>query len=157
MVTIILQSLYFFLPAFIAYLAANLSKPIWKQPIHKIFGKHTWTSLLAAIVNGTLIFWIQKLVYTPSQELALINYHDVSIIYGLLLGLGAVLGEMIKDFFKIRKKIIHWWFWDETSFIFGALILGSFIYVPSAAVSGIILISGLVLHLGISYLAQKYI
>jgi len=157
MVSIIFQSLYFFLPAIVAYLAAKLTKPIWKHPIHKIFGQHTWTNLLAAAVNGTLVFWLQKLAYTPGQALALIDYHDFTLVYGLLLGVGVVLGEMIKDFFKIRKKIPHWWFWDETSFALGALILGFLIYVPNAAVSGIVVVASLVLHLAVSYLAQKYI
>jgi len=157
MVSIVFQSLYFFLPVFVAYLAVKLTKPIWKYPIQKRFGQHTWTNLVAAAVNGTIVFWIQKMVYTPGQALALIDYQDFTLTYGLLLGVGTVLGEMIKDFFKIRKKIAHWWFWDETSFALGALIIGFLVYVPSAAVSGIIILSALILHLVVSYVAQKYI
>jgi hypothetical protein len=151
MVTIILKSLYFFLPALLAYLAAHLTKLAWKKPIWKKLGDHTWIGLGTAVIVGILIFWIQKMIHVEGSSIAIIDYADFTIIYGLLLGLGTVLGDLIKDFFKLRTKFSHWWFWDETAFIFGSLILGFFVYVPAAAVTGIILIAGFILHLGITF------
>jgi len=102
MLLIILKSLYFFLPAYFANMAPVLLRwiPILEKPVNEErFGKNkTWRGILVAIIIGSFVFSIQKILYAVGfQTLSLINYNDFSPLLGLLLGLGAILGDMIKS------------------------------------------------------------
>ena len=156
----ILASLYFFLPAYIANMSPVLFRklPFLGKPINKtLFGAHkTWRGLFVAVVAGTLVFYLQKTAYLSGfTSLALIDYSDFSLTLGFLLGLGAILGDLVKSYYK-RKMGIEpgkpWPFWDQEDFVFGGLLLGFFVYVPSAETALVIFLASPILHVLVNYI-----
>ncbi len=150
--SLILQSLYFFLPAYLANMAPVLvgKVPVLGSPISKkIFGAHkTWRGLVIAPIVGGVVFWLQKLFVVES--LWLIDYADYSILLGVLLGLGAILGDLLKSYYKRKAGIKSgkpWWGFDQLDFVIGAIVFSWFIYVPKAEVVLVLLIVSPVLHM----------
>ena len=152
---LMLQSLYFFLPAYLANMSPVLFRfiPWGSQPINeKWFGEHkTWRGLIIAPLISSLIFLLQKFSFQEGfVDLAIIDYADFSLLLGFLLGLGAILGDLVKSFFKRRRGLQpgeRWLFWDQLDFVMGGLILGSFIYVPKVEVVLILIAASPILHI----------
>lgn len=151
----LLKVLYFFLPAYIANMAPVLFKFVAMKdtPIsEKHFGKNkTWRGLLVATVAGTVVFWIQKMAYTQGfTSLALIDYADFSLLLGFLLGLGAILGDLVKSYYKRHAGIPPgkpWVGWDQIDFVLGALLfIAPLIVLPPVAALLILIVSPL-LHI----------
>ncbi|MEK6901094.1 MAG: CDP-archaeol synthase [Nanoarchaeota archaeon] len=150
----ILKALYFFLPAYIANMAPVLVKkvPFLNRPVHeKRFGSHkTWRGLVAAVLAGGLVFWLQKIAYTMGfRSLAVIDYHDFSVLLGFLLGAGAILGDLVKSYYKRKGGIKpgHSWIpFDQLDFVIGGIIGSFFLYVPPASIVLVLLIVSPVLH-----------
>ncbi len=156
----ILESLYFFLPAYFANMAPVLFKwiPFLNKPVHsKLFGKNkTWRGLIIAPLIGTLIFWLQKYFHTQGfQALSLIDYADFSLLFGFLLGLGAILGDLVKSYYKRKNKIKEgrlWPLWDQLDFVLGALILSFLIYIPKADTIVVLVLLSPILHVVVNHL-----
>lgn len=156
----ILKALYLFLPAYFANMAPVLLKkvPFLGKPIHeKWFGAHkTWRGVLAAVLMGLIIFAIQKAGYNAGfTELAVIDYSDFSVAFGMLLGFGAIFGDLIESFLKRRAGIPpgrRWFPWDQIDFVIGGLLFMLFIYVPPVEVAAIILIGSPLLHIIVNHL-----
>ncbi len=152
---LIAQSLYFFLPAFFANMAPEFFKWFpFNKPVHKkLFGKNkTWIGLIVAPITGLLVFSIQKILFTYDffWRLSIIDYSDFSLLFGVLLGGGAILGDLIKSFFKRRKKIKpgnSWKPWDQIDFAIGGLLFSWFMYVPKVEITVIILTASFFLHM----------
>lgn len=157
---IVLDSLYFFLPAYIANMSPVLFRklPIANKIINaKVFGKNkTWRGVLIASIMGTLVFYLQKIAYISGfTKFALIDYSDFSLTLGFLLGLGAITGDLVKSYYKRKAKIEPgkpWPFWDQEDFVFGALILSFFVYVPPAEVAAVLMLASPLLHVAANYL-----
>ena len=156
---LIAQSLYFFLPAYCANMAPVLFK--WLPlglPIHeRLLGQNkTWRGLIVSIIIGGLVFGMQKAAYKPGfQSLAIINYGNFSIAFGLLMGAGAILGDLIKSFYKRKAGIpagARWLPWDQLDFVFGGLLLPFFIYVPPAEVTLVIVVLSPFLHIIVNHI-----
>ncbi len=102
----------------------------------RILGDHkTWRGLIAGIVAGTLVFEMQRFVYEAqvASPLALIDYSVHPLLPGLLMGLGAGVGDAIKSFFKRRIDIepgASWPVFDQLDFFLGAYLFVSFVYAP---------------------------
>lgn len=159
---LILQSLYFFLPAYFANMAPELFKwvPAGAKPIHqKKFGDHkTWRGLVVAVVLGTIIFLIQQWLYQFDlfYEISLIDYNGFPFWFGSLLGLGAILGDLIKSYYKRKEGIKpgeSWKPWDQLDFVIGGIIGSFFFYVPPASVVAILLIISPLLHITVNHIA----
>ena len=155
---LIISSLYFFLPAFVANMAPEFFKwvpfnqPIWGRKLGK---NKTWRGVIVAVVFGIVVFWLQKWLFqfTFFKSISLINYVDFSLGYGFLLGLGAILGDAVESYFKRKNKIgsgESWMPYDQIDFAIGALVLGWLMYVPKAEVATIILVFSFILHLIVS-------
>lgn len=159
-IELILKSLYFFLPAYFANMAPILFKwlPILDKPIwEKKLGKNkTWRGLSAAIIVGGVVFWIQKFAYQQGfQNLAIIDYADFTPLLGFLMGAGAIIGDAVKSYKKRKKSIKpgeRWLFWDQLDFVFGALALGFFVYVPQAEVILVLVVASPVLHIAANHI-----
>ena len=157
---IILKALYFFLPAYFANMAPVLLKwiPLPNKPIQeKILGANkTWRGLFLGIGLGTLVFYLQKLAYQAGfTSLALIDYDGFSILLGILLGSGALLGDLIKSYFKRKRKIKpgqRWMPWDQLDFVLGGLILGMLVYVPPPEIVLVLLVISPFLHILFNHL-----
>ncbi len=159
---LILQSLYFFLPAYFANMAPELFKwvPAGAKPIHqKKFGDHkTWRGLVVAVVLGTIIFLLQQWLYQFDlfYKISLIDYNGFSFWFGSLLGLGAILGDLVKSYYKRKEGIKpgeSWKPWDQLDFVIGGLLGSLFFYVPPASVVAILLIISPLLHITVNHIA----
>jgi len=129
----ILQTLYLFLPAYIAnmapVIAGKLKLPLG-TPVHeKALGKHkTWRGLIAGYIAALLVliiqFYLQKSGSTTS--LNFFNYQQISLPhYALILGGGALFGDMLKSFFKRRLSIKPgrpWPPFDQIDLVVGVII-----------------------------------
>jgi len=159
MLTLVLKSLYFFLPAYLANMAPVLvkkipfaDKPIWAKKL----GTHkTWRGIISAVVFGTIVFWLQKVAYVAGfKSLALIDYSDFSILLGFLLGSGAIFGDAMKSYYKRKADIKEghpWPVFDQIDFVIGGLVFSWFVYVPAAEVALIVLVLSPLLHFLVSY------
>ncbi|MBI2151542.1 CDP-archaeol synthase [Candidatus Woesearchaeota archaeon] len=157
---LIAKALYFFLPAYFANMAPVLvkkipflNKPVWEKKL----GSHkTWRGLFFGSVAGVLTFWLQKLAYINGfQNLALIDYTGFSILFGFLLGFGALLGDAVKSYYKRKADLSPgkpWIPFDQLDFVFGAIILGFLMYVPPVEIVLILLIVSPLLHLLTNYM-----
>ncbi len=156
---LLLQSLYFFLPAYFANMAPVLLRflPLG-LPVHeRLFGPNkTWRGLLVAPLMALLIFWLQKWAYQAGwfTGLAIIDYADFSVTFGFLLGAGAILGDLVKSYYKRKAGIRpgqRWIPWDQLDFVIGGLVLGFFVYVPPVEVAFTLLVVSPFLHMAVNH------
>ncbi len=102
----------------------------------RILGDHkTWRGLLAGIVAGALTFELQRFAYEAefARRLALVDYSAHPLLPGLLMGLGAGVGDAVKSFFKRRIDIepgASWPVFDQLDFFLGAYLFVSLVYAP---------------------------
>ena len=155
---IILQALYFMLPAYIAntapVFATKIFGPKFNWPIDfglKIKGKpllgknKTWRGFIAAVIAAILIVYLQKYLYTFAwaKDLSLFDYSKINLwLAGFLFGFGVILGDAVKSLVKRRKSLepgAKWFPWDQMDFL-GALLLIHFVYIPDLLVVLIIII-----------------
>ena len=169
MANIILQCIYFMLPAYFANMAPVLAKNMFRKltlPIdfnirigkNAVLGKNkTYRGLVAGILVAIIIAYIQFFLNENNilADLALVDYSNWLLI-GFLLGFGAMFGDMVKSFVKRRfglKPGTPFVPFDQLDFVFGSLI---FIY-PVARLSmekmAIILFISFILHMVINHIA----
>ncbi len=142
---ILVQLLYFMLPAYIANMAPPLGKNILKfmaVPVDMnkkfrgkpILGSHkTWRGFFLAVAAGMIVFWLQKMAYSIGffSELSLFDYSGASIAVGALLGFGAMFGDSLKSFFKRQAGIKSgkpWVPFDQIDFSIGAIAFAAPFY-----------------------------
>lgn len=153
MLSIILQSLWFFLPIGAANMTPVISKNIlkfWAVPVsEKWLGSHkTWRGFILGILAGELVYLIQW--YGNWEALSLFNYQDYPWWAGFLLGFGALFGDAVKSFIKRRlgKKPGAIWFpWDQIDYTVMGLLLGTIIFPIGWETWAVVIILGLGLHI----------
>ena len=130
----ILETIYFFLPAGFANMAPVFFKNYFKKiaiPLDngktvygkRIFGDHkTVRGIISGIGLGTFVAFIQSLIpYTPFQSIDYTNW----FLLGILQSSGALIGDLIKSFFKRQLDIApgkSWIPFDQLDFVIGAII-----------------------------------
>jgi CDP-2,3-bis-(O-geranylgeranyl)-sn-glycerol synthase len=134
----------------------SLAKPIDGGRImngQPLFGANkSWRGLLAGIIGGLIISGIQAILFRTSpffQDLSLFDYRPIWIYFGILAGTGAIIGDLIKSFFKRRVNIKagdSWPIFDQLDFIFGFFIFTFFIFWPGWSVFIIVCLITLILH-----------
>jgi len=155
------QSLYFFLPAYFANMAPIIFKwfPYGSSPVCEKYlgGNKTWRGLIAATLTGGFIFWVQKLLFNAGfQKLAGIDYADFPILLGFLMGLGGILGDLVKSYHKRKAGIkpgYRWFPFDQIDFVIGGLIGSFFIFVPPVEVVAVLFLATPVLHIVVNHAA----
>lgn len=141
--TFILQCLWFFLPAYVANMAPPiaahfgilefLNKPVdfGKKFFDKeILGSHkTWRGLIVGVCAGFATYFIQVLLYKKSDffaSVSILDYQNINPwLFGILIPLGALCGDMIFSFFKRQLNIApgeSWMPFDQTDYVFGVMI-----------------------------------
>lgn len=90
----------------------------------KLLGNHkTWRGLFFGILMAVITVFIQKNMF-PDIPFKLLDYNIVNpLTVGPLLGTGALIGDMVKSFFKRRIGIRpgnSWIPFDQTDWIIGA-------------------------------------
>tara|TARA_Y100000310_G_C20580310_1_gene762637 strand:+ start:395 stop:937 length:543 start_codon:yes stop_codon:yes gene_type:complete len=144
MVNILLQAAYVMVPAYFANMAPVLTKRILSslaKPIdggmmlggRPLFGRNkTWRGFLMAVVFSVIITFLQS-VFSSNvlfADLGLVPYATVWLPLGILMGVGAIGGDLVESFIKRRlgkepgKRFLPW---DQIDFVLGALILSSLI------------------------------
>jgi CDP-2,3-bis-(O-geranylgeranyl)-sn-glycerol synthase len=141
----LLSVLWFFLPAYVANMSPVLVHGHFEAlavPIDggrsfrgkRIFGDHkTWRGLVAGVLAGVLVFELQRFLYLRgiAASLALFDYGAHPLLPGLLMGLGAGVGDAVKSFFKRRVGIApgaSWPVFDQIDFLIGAYLFATPIY-----------------------------
>jgi CDP-2,3-bis-(O-geranylgeranyl)-sn-glycerol synthase len=132
MIKEILETLWFFLPILVANqcpgFAVRLNMPGANVPVSsKWLGEHkTWAAYYAGPFGAlcTLLIQYQLILIAPSM-FGLFKYRTNLCFAGLFLGLGAILGDHIKSFFKRRlgkSPGTAWWPFDQLDFVIGGII-----------------------------------
>ncbi|KKU80060.1 MAG: hypothetical protein UY05_C0015G0003 [Candidatus Peregrinibacteria bacterium GW2011_GWA2_47_7] len=165
----ILQALYFMMPAYLANMAPVLFKwiPWGNKPLDggarwhgkPLFGSHkTLRGLIAGICGGVAAIWLQRALNLIDLEL--IKYSALSpallTLIGMCFGAGALLGDLIKSFFKRRLGIKdggQWIPFDQLDFVFGALLAVSPFFIPPTPHLLVILIATPFLHFATNVIA----
>lgn len=133
----LLKCFYLMLPAFFANMAPvmvkkigllafpiDFNKKIGSKPI---FGKNkTFRGFFFGIVFAVIVAYVQYLLYGVEafRNISFLDYQNW-LLFGFLMGFGALTGDLFKSFFKRRiginpgEKFIPF---DQTDFVVGALI-----------------------------------
>lgn len=173
MISYLLFSLWFFLPAGVANmipifaaklpLLKNYSFPLdaYKKIGNKrILGNHkTIRGMVSGVVIGICVVYIQQYMYTRLSILhsfVLINYSLIHpYILGGLLGFGALFGDACKSFVKRQFVITEgksWLFFDQIDYVIGGIVFsGIYIHLPFL-VWGYIIVIWFCLHLLVSFI-----
>lgn len=141
---LLLKLIYFMLPAYFANMSPVFAKYIFSRQIvspidfgvktggHPLFGKH---KTIGGFIFGALVAlgigYLQFILYPRLKDFCFIDYHNLWATASLLLGLGALIGDLVKSFFKRMINIKagkSWLPFDQLDFVIGALIFVSPVY-----------------------------
>lgn len=174
-VTLLLMAVWLMLPAYVANMAPVFAarfgfvRPL-AQPVdfgiriggEPLFGSHkTWRGFVVGSIAAVVTIWFQSLLFPIDffNTISLLSYTSINIaLYGLLLGFGALMGDLVKSFFKRRMKIpsgVDWHPFDEIDFVIGALVLLSFIFKPPFAIVIFALAVSPLLHIAANRIGHK--
>lgn len=137
---ILLQIVWFFLPAYAANMAASIFKiKFLSKPIsEKLFGSHkTYSGFFTGTFLAILVIVLQRILFKIDffENISLVDYSgDNYLLIGFLLGFGALFGDTLKSFFKRRIGILagdRWIPFDQIDYTCGALLLSLFFWQPS--------------------------
>ena len=110
----------------------------------------------AATLAGGLVFGCRKDCSQPVlKNFALIDYADFPVWFGFLQGAGAILGDLVKSYYKRKSGIKPgepWLFWDQIDFVIGGIVLGFLWYVPPAGSVAVLLAASPILHALVNYI-----
>ncbi|MFA6919020.1 MAG: CDP-archaeol synthase [Patescibacteria group bacterium] len=171
---IILKAFYFALPAYFGNMApVFLAKLKWFEFLNvpvdfdkriggqAIFGNHkTWRGLISAPIAGIFICFIQLLIYKIPffNSISLFNYSEHWLWFGFLAGLGAIIGDLIKSFFKRRLRInpgMPWPILDQLDLTIGFLAFTFWIVRPDLFIVWTLLFLGIILGYGSNLIAYE--
>jgi len=157
---LLLKSAYFLIPAYFANMAPPLAKklkifeclahPVDNNKVlrdgRSLFGRNkTYRGFLVGLIGGVLGAYLQMLLFNipffRSISVVGIDYssHAVVLLIGMLMGVGAITGDLIESFFKRRLNIGSGEMfvpWDQTDLVMGAyLFMLPFVYIYKILVS----------------------
>lgn len=150
----VLSLAYFFIPAYVANMAAVYSRRfnILNYPLdfglkirkERIFGDNkTWRGMVFGVLVGQIAFLIQFLL-DSIVDVAILNTHlGLPLWLGALMSVGAILGDAIESCVKRRirigpgQKLVVW---DQIDFLLGAALV-SFAFWQSGILAFIILLA----------------
>lgn len=164
----ILKCFYLLLPAAFANMAPGnfCWLKVMKQPVDfkkKIAGKRilgnnkTWHGVVFGIISAIIIAFLQSYLYHYSffEKVSFLDYSNPLMI-GLLLGTGAILGDLVESFFKRRLNLKPGQpliLLDQTDWVMGSFIFMLFFYVPDFNTVLVSLILFFILHMIVKRLA----
>ncbi|MGD0577084.1 MAG: CDP-archaeol synthase [Candidatus Staskawiczbacteria bacterium] len=94
----------------------------------RIFGDHkTVRGFFFGTIAAIAVVYIEQVFARQISSYSLVDYASVNfVLFGFLLGFGALLGDCVKSFFKRQMNIApgkSWWVFDQTDWIIGAFVL----------------------------------
>jgi CDP-2,3-bis-(O-geranylgeranyl)-sn-glycerol synthase len=146
LIFLILKSTYFLIPAYLANMAPPLVKKIkllefLKIPVDHgkkfsdgkvLFGKNkTYRGFVVGAIGGIIGAYLQMFLFqfTLFQKVSIsgidYNNHIIVLLIGLLMGLGAITGDLIESFFKRRINVNPGESlkpWDQIDLVLGAYL-----------------------------------
>lgn len=166
MLDLIISSLYFILPAYVAntcpVIFGLLKMPLGFAISEKLFGSHkTYRGFYSGYIGALLTLYVQYLLSRNGMfsEYEILNYKELNLFFfALLFGGGAITGDLIKSFFKRRLGIAPgrpFIPFDQLDLVLGALLfLWPVITLPLANVLTLLILTPL-LHLLTNVTAYK--
>lgn len=155
----IVSTLYLFLPAYVANMApvvatrlnlfSFLDKPLdgsTKDTERPLLGiNKTYRGFVAGLISSIFVAYVQ--LFLKNKHIFINTDFDITSknfwIWGAILGFGALMGDLVKSFFKRRFGIPpgkRWIPWDQLDMVFGGLIFGSLMYSFSWQQVGVLII-----------------
>lgn len=167
-VLFILKCFYLMLPAYFANMAPVMVKKIslFAFPVDfdkklndkPILGKNkTFRGLVFGVIFAIVISYFQFLLYNIEfyKNLSFFNYQNW-LLFGFLIGFGALIGDLAKSFFKRRLGIepgAKFVPFDQTDFVVGALIFIMPIFELTLRIFIVSLLLSFVLHIIVNHIA----
>lgn len=169
----VLFAFWFFLPAGIANMTPILTAKMpllskWNTPVDfglkyrrkPLLGPH---KTIRGIVTGTFAGWLVFLIQTAAYEhyswvvsiSGGLDYSQISLWLGVLLGFGALFGDAVKSFFKRQFNVASgksWFPFDQIDYIIGGLLFSSIAVTLTHGQSLLIIVVWFALHLLSSYI-----
>jgi len=161
----LLEVVYLILPAYFANMAPvifnrlgwlkSLDKPIdagGKLGSESIFGSSkTWRGIVSAVIFGVVVAGIQALLFQFSlfRDISWVYYPKMFLLFGVLAGLGAIVGDLVKSFFKRRLGLSSgqpWIGFDQLDFMVGFFVFIAWLVHPSWEAILVALVLTLILH-----------
>ena len=160
---IFLQLLWLLAPAGLANIGASLSGkwwPKWNWPVDgylmfrgkRVLGDHkTVRGIICGTLTGFLFFLLQRLVrntFLGSWEL--VDYSKLPFYTGFLLGLGGLIGDSTKSFFKRQIGVEpgkSFFPWDQIDWILGTALVWKIMADISWKQTTLLVLMGFVLHM----------
>lgn len=170
-------ALWFFLPAGIANMFAFLSGKIpvikkYSSPVDfglrfrgkRILGSHkTIRGFVIGILAAIVVIYLQIFFYdnfSLVRRIVLLDYSFINpFLFGLLSGLGALVGDAIKSFFKRQLAIKpgeSWMPFDQIDYILGGIVFTWFYLPLSLWQYGLILLLWILLHPFVNFLGYLF-
>ena len=159
---VIIQTLYFVLPGFIANMMPVvvrgkfnfLDVPVdlyRKLGGKRIFGNHkTIRGFIFGVGGAILVAYIQMLLARAGLVPSIVDFSEVNfVIVGSALGFGALFGDLFRSFFKRRANVRpgdKWVPWDQIDYILGMILFSYIIITPSFDMILTLIIIGPLLH-----------
>ena len=165
---LVLKSLYLMLPAYFANMAPVIAKKInfldypvdfgKKLGSKPVFGRHkTFRGFFFGILFAIIIAYAQfRLMETDSLRAISILDYSKWLLIGFLMGFGALLGDLIKSFFKRRIGIEpgnNFIPFDQTDFVAGALIFTMLAFELSWQIFIVSLLLSFILHIIVNHIS----
>jgi len=123
-----------------------------------ILGKNkTFRGLIFGVVFAVLVAYVQFLLYSMEffKNISFLNYQSW-LLFGFLMGLGALTGDLLKSFFKRRlglKPGARFIPFDQTDFVVGALVFIMPLFDLTLKIFIVSLLLSFVLHIIVNHIA----
>jgi CDP-2,3-bis-(O-geranylgeranyl)-sn-glycerol synthase len=152
---IIVESIWFFMPAIVANMAPVFAAhyhwlPRLNQPVdgglvfagQRLFGAtKTIRGFLVGVAAGAWVGLVQSFLFHATAwapALSLVSYGqlEAAVFLGAILGFGALLGDIFKSFLKRRLGMVtggSWLVFDQIDFVIGATAVTWWLVPLSAA------------------------
>lgn len=148
MFDLIVSALYLFLPAYVANMAPvvatkvnifpRLNIPLDgsnKDTAHPLFGVNkTYRGFVVAILASIGVAFLQLLVRRNGAGKLFTAFpytYENFLLWGLVLGVGALTGDLVKSYLKRRLGIApgqRWLPWDQLDMVIGGIVFGFLLY-----------------------------
>ena len=167
-VIFMLKCFYLMLPAYFANMAPVMVRRInifafpiddnKKMNSKPILGRNkTFRGFIFGTISGVIIAYFQFLLSGIGffRDISFVDYQNW-LLFGLLMGLGALTGDLVKSFFKRRlgfepgAKFVPF---DQTDFVVGALLFIMPVFRLTLKIFVVSLLLSFVLHIITNHLA----
>lgn len=164
------QLTFFFLPTGVANMSPTffqhrlnfLNVPVdfgYTIAREPLFGNHkTWRGLIMATLCGGLFFLLQQAAVTHWSFFRSWSPFDITVLpwwFGFVFAGGAILGDLVKSFFKRRVQIppgAMWFPFDQIDFLLGGALVASFFVIITLPMWVSIFAFGTIAHIIVNHL-----